>query len=299
MQQRRLTPANLRCSLLLLSFYQACNAVAAQTLLRADFSKDVGGWSNKVLCNTGSGILAYIGVATPLRHQCTRRSSNLWDAVVVCEVQGEDAGGLESSETNVATQRIISSTDAITIKTVDTTAVPVEKETWYFTSPLAWSQDISQAFDGFLLIRIVHRVIPVTTRVPGRKDVILTARCGYYLWHELPIDVGVSGRTHKLQLNAESGWIDSRTGSPPTRKSFFGVLSHLRDIKIRGGYYYGYEVTSLVVVEILKGDVPFPCCSSRGDVTTCSLKPSPFLTDPNTRFPCEGESHEVIRVHQV
>jgi hypothetical protein len=238
-------------------------------------------------------------VSTPLRRECRRRSSNEWDTAVECEVQGEDAGGGAFSEQNIATQRLTSSDAAITIRPADPTAVPVEKETWYFVSPPSWSRDISQAYDGFLLVRIVHRVIPARARVPGH-DVLLTARCGHYLSQRLPIDEGLAGRTHKLQLNVESGWIDSRTGRVPTRQSFLGVLAHLRDVKIRGGYYYGYEVTSLVTAEVLKGeDAPFACCSSRGQVTSCHHPPSDVLTESGTRFPCEGEEHEVVRVHRV
>ena len=72
-----------------------------------------------------------------------------------------------------------------------------------------------------------------------------------------------------------------------------GALSHLRDLKIRGGYYYGYEVTNLVSVQVVKSldDGLFPCCSASGIVSTCTLKPSPLLMDPHTRFPCEGERH--------
>ena len=291
-----LAPAQWLQAVVLLSVFKARHG---QTLLRADFSAGTEGWANQLLANTSAGVLAYVQVATPLRRECRRRSSNEWDKVVQCEIQGEDAGGRAFSEQNIATQQVTAARSAITIKPADPSAVPVEKETWYFVSPPGWSRDISQAYDGFLLVRIVHRVIPARARVPG-DDVLLTARCGHHLSRSLPIDEGLAGRTHKLQLNAESGWIDSRTGRAPSRQSFLGVLAHLRDIKIRGGYYYGYEVTSLITAEVVKGeDAPFPCCSWRGEVTSCAQMPSSVLTAPGTRFPCEGEEHEVVRVRTV
>ena len=268
------------------------------TMLRTDFSQGVDGWENRVLANTSVG-LAFVRVATALRHECRRRSNDAWDKTLLCEVQGDDAGGLEFSRANIEQQRETSTRAAISIKTADATAVPVEKETWFFVSPPAWSRDISQAYDGFLLLRIVHRVIPARARVPG-PDVMLTARCGYHVWHKLSIDEGLAGRMHKLRLNEGGGWIDSRTNKPPSRQSLLGVFANLLDLKIRGGYFYGYEVTSLVTAEVVKGEnAPFPCCDSEGGVSSCSTRPSPSLTDSQTRFPCEGERHESVRVRQV
>ncbi len=190
--------------------------------------------------------MAYVPVATPLRHECRRTGASS----VECEVQGEDAGGRAFSDTNIQTQRVTSATAAITVRPADPTARPMERETWYFVSPPSWSRDISQAYDGFLLIRVLHRVIPARARVPGH-DVLLTARCGHFLSQRLPVEEGLAGRTHKLQLNVEGGWVDSRTGKAPSREGLLGVLAHLRDIKIRGSFYYGFEVTSLLNVEVL------------------------------------------------
>jgi hypothetical protein len=290
-RQWRLTWAR---ALRLVVVLAACQIRNGETLLRTDFSQGTDGWENQVLVNTSAGIVAYLRVVTPLRQECRRTGAS----TVECEVQGEDAGGREFSETDIQTGRVTSATAAITIQPADPTARSLEKETWYFVSPPSWSRDISQAYDGFLLIRVLHRVIPPRARVPGH-DVLLTARCGHFISQRLQVEEGLAGRTHKLQLNVEGGWIDSRTGKAPSRERLLGVLAHLRDIKIRGSFYYGFEVTSLLNVQVLKGDALFPCCSSHGSVATCSLKPSTFLTDPHTRFPCEGELHEEVSVHKV
>ena len=54
-------------------------------------------WSNQLLANTSAGIVAYVPVATPLRHECRRTGASS----VECEVQGEDAGGRAFSDTNI------------------------------------------------------------------------------------------------------------------------------------------------------------------------------------------------------
>ena len=207
---------------LLLAF---CRVHFGETLLQTDFTDGVQGWENVVLANTSQGVLAYVKVATPLRHDCWRQPTNQWDKAMRCGAQGEDAGGFEVSQQNVAKQRIISPSAGITIRLADPTAVPLEKETWYFMSPPSWSRDISLAYDGYLLIQIQHRVIPARDRAPGRADVILTARCGFHLSHFLPIDEGLAGRVHKLRLTVEADWIDSRTGQAPSRQSFLGKCS--------------------------------------------------------------------------
>jgi hypothetical protein len=49
-QAWRLTAVNLLWAAVLLA------SSNGETLLRTDFSKDVDGWSNQLLCNTSSGI---------------------------------------------------------------------------------------------------------------------------------------------------------------------------------------------------------------------------------------------------
>lgn len=63
--------------------------------------------------------------------------------------------------------------------------------------------------------------------------------------------------------------IYARTKQPPTEKAFLGTLAHLRDVKIRGGVYYGFEVAALRSVVICQGYALRPCCHADADVEIC------------------------------
>eukprot|EP00960_Hanusia_phi_P070874 767419-Hanusia_phi.AAC.4 len=78
-----------------------------------------------------------------------------------------------------------------------------------------------------------------------------------------------------------------------------GVLSHVKQIKIRGGYFPGAEATSLSSVALYSGNSWYPCCNLDGTIDMCKQAPSAYYNPTGLKFYCEGHNANVIKVKQV
>jgi hypothetical protein len=68
----------------------------------------------------------------------------------------------------------------------------------------------------------------------------------------IPAWVGASN--HELSLNERAGWVNMRSGHPPTTTEMLRLFTSLSGIFIRGGYYDGHEETWIDNVIMKEGD---------------------------------------------
>mmetsp|Transcript_9722 Transcript_9722/g.32526 ORF Transcript_9722/g.32526 Transcript_9722/m.32526 type:complete len:2440 (+) Transcript_9722:200-7519(+) len=170
-------------------------------------------------------------------------------------------------------------------------------EIWYFVSPTdSFSGDLSAAYNGKLSFTLIHAQTPLTATPLQAPDVIIEASCGFSL---MMFQATQQGGSITLILNEGSGWIDSRTKKKPSTIDMLGVLSHVKQIKIRGGYYPGAEATSLSTVALYSGNSWYPCCNLDGTIDMCKQAPSAYYNPTGLKFYCQGHEANVIKVKQV
>jgi pyruvate/2-oxoglutarate dehydrogenase complex dihydrolipoamide acyltransferase (E2) component len=68
----------------------------------------------------------------------------------------------------------------------------------------------------------------------------------------IPAWVGASN--HELSLNERAGWINMRSGHPPTTTEMLRLFTSLSGVFIRGGYYDGHEESWIDNVVLKEGD---------------------------------------------
>mmetsp|Transcript_4235 Transcript_4235/g.10192 ORF Transcript_4235/g.10192 Transcript_4235/m.10192 type:complete len:2463 (-) Transcript_4235:343-7731(-) len=170
-------------------------------------------------------------------------------------------------------------------------------ESWFFLGPTdRFAGNLAAAYNGKLMLSLIHSETPSDGHVMRAPDVILEATCGHSLYL---YDFATKGGDLSVMLNEDAGWIDSRTKAAPGALDFLGVLSHLASIKIRGGYYSGSESTRLSSVTITAGKAWHPCCTIDGTVDICQKKPSSYYNPEGLTFYCEGHMYRPVKVNRV
>lgn len=95
-------------------------------------------------------------------------------------------------------------------------------ESWYFIGPTdRFSGNLAAAYNGKLMLSLVHSETPSAGHVMRAPDVILEATCGHSLYL---YDFATRGGDLSVMLNEDAGWIDSRTKAAPGALDFLGVL---------------------------------------------------------------------------
>lgn len=129
-------------------------------------------------------------------------------------------------------------------------------DTWYFVAPSKFLGDQSMAYRGFLSFRLGHFEFSSDGHgVITDFDIVLEsafAKISLGMREVVPPWVGASRNSVKLSETA--GWIVLDTGRPPTPHQFMHVISSLTALKIRGGYYHGFESTWIDSVTLVEGD---------------------------------------------
>eukprot|EP00297_Palpitomonas_bilix_P015130 CAMPEP_0113881966 /NCGR_PEP_ID=MMETSP0780_2-20120614/8679_1 /TAXON_ID=652834 /ORGANISM="Palpitomonas bilix" /LENGTH=214 /DNA_ID=CAMNT_0000868901 /DNA_START=420 /DNA_END=1064 /DNA_ORIENTATION=+ /assembly_acc=CAM_ASM_000599 len=127
---------------------------------------------------------------------------------------------------------------------------------WYFVAPSKFLGDQSAAYNGFLNFRLGHFEFSSGGKGMIRDfDVILEsafARISLGVKDVVPPWVGSSRSS--LALSEYGGWVVIETGLAPTRHQFVQVIASLTGLKIRGGYYHGFESTWIDAVTLVEGD---------------------------------------------
>lgn len=229
----------------------------------------------QVHVKTSAGIEGFRRTATALRVLCTKREIS---SPSVCGVEGEDSGGRDSGVQG----RTVSATAKLQIAPLDPSDSPTGFESWYFVAPPTWSGDLSWAYGGTFTVQLEHTEIPPAARRYDAPDIVITARCGHILSAHLDLQRARAAGGQAVPLR-EAAWVDSRTGAAPTRLALLGTLAHVRDVKVRGGFMFGFESTRLLAAALAPGDAPlFPCCALDGVVGACLTRPSPYATHPRS-----------------
>ena len=156
-----------RVALLVLLLSLVSPGVSSTRSLRTDFSSGLDGWTQLVHVNTSAGIQRFRPTATALRHVCTRPEPG---QPLVCGVEGEDSGGRGSEVLG----RTIAADTRLRIAPLDPSDSPTEFESWYFTAPPTWSGDLSWAYEGSIMVRLEHTVIPPAAKRYEAPDVVAT-----------------------------------------------------------------------------------------------------------------------------
>jgi hypothetical protein len=287
-------PQNLILCLVVLSLAGAATREEEQGLA-ADFTAGTGGWTQQVRparrvrsaaphahtgiaqvhVRTSAGIEGFRPTATALRVLCTKREIS---SPSVCGVEGEDSGGRDSGVQG----RTVSATAKLQIAPLDPSDSSTGFESWYFVAPPTWSGDLSWAYGGTFTVQLEHTEIPPAARRYDAPDIVITARCGHILSAHLDLQRARAAGGQAVPLR-EAAWVDSRTGAAPTRLALLGTLAHVRDVKVRGGFMFGFESTRLLAAALAPGDAPlFPCCALDGAVGACLTRPSPYATPPRS-----------------
>ena len=214
--------------------------------------------------------------------QITPGSSDGWSVALL---NGLPASGVELSA------------DGSGVAASDT---PSTSSSWYFVAPPAFSGDLKGAYNGKLSLSLVTMEVADARAAKDLHDplVVLQATCGHYLYYT-PSKV-TSGVT-TVMLNEDAGWKDSRTGKTAGSLDMLGVLSHLSQTKIRGGFFKtSAETTRLSSLTISAGGRSwFPCCTLTNEVDMCAKKPTDWFSPSNLVFYCEGSLRQTIKVTRV
>ena len=156
---------------------------------------------------------------------------------------------------------------------------------WYLVAPGAWGGDQSAAYNGEVFFRLWHPEQPAAGTAAARfardkrtADIILESTCGFSLrLHDFFPAPRVASALYSIPLSEEAAaWIDSRTNKRATQLDLLVVLSHLRALKIRGGFLPGAESARFAEFRIVppaEGMVTRahlePCCSPIGRMAVC------------------------------
>jgi hypothetical protein len=186
---------------------------------------------------------------------------------------------------------------------------------WYFTTPHDWGGDRSAAYNGEIIFKFWHPVQPPAgtnpaspVKVKHTTDVIIETTCGFSvrLRDFFPSARGAMAVYSVPMSEDAASWIDSRTHTRITQLDFLVALSHLRAIKLRGGFLRGPETVHLAdfrIVPPAKGMITReqlePCCSPDGRMAACQRKGTKIvgqshqhhpegLTPPGLEFECGG-----------
>ena len=126
----------------------------------------------------------------------------------------------------------------------------------YFSAPSSFLGDKCFAYNGIFSFRLGHSEYMSNGKDMIQDwDVILESK----VWdlrvgqrNVIPAWVGASN--HELSLNERAGWVNMRSGHPPTTTEMLRLFTSLSGIFIRGGYYDGHEETWIDNVVMKEGD---------------------------------------------
>jgi hypothetical protein len=171
---------------------------------------------------------------------------------------------------------------------------------WYFVAPEKFLGEKSAAYNGKLTFNLGHYYFNSDDKKPieADADIILESLCDWTLTTKVYKEYEMS-HMYSVTLNEDSGWTDSRTSNPPDLMDFLGMLSNLKSIKIRGGYFVKEETTNLGDVQLLEGTAWKPCCNAADRIDYCAVPGSPFFNPPDLKFYCLGHGRQEVVVSAV
>lgn len=133
---------------------------------------------------------------------------------------------------------------------------------WFFAAPAAYLGDMRAAYGGVLsfALKSDSNSPPLATTY---ADVHLLGRNGVRLVFAGDAPPVGEWTSYNVALVADGAWrVDSVNGIAATLADFAGVLSDLRQLRIRGDYKQGIETTSLDSVLLSSAPVPEPGTAS-------------------------------------
>jgi hypothetical protein len=146
-------------------------------------------------------------------------------------------------------------------------------QVWYFVAPSKFLGDQSAAYGGKLVFTLGHFFFNSDDKdaLDVEEDVVLASTCDWSLSIKV-FKKWDMAEEYSVTLSETAGWKDSRTGNAPGLMDFLGMLSNLRSVKIRGGYYRKEEMTNLGNVQLLEGTAWKPCCNAANSIDYCAVR---------------------------